>query len=153
PDGRTIELAYDPFGRRMLKQVFAAPGVGERRGGLVESTRFVWDGDELVHEIRTRANESGDPVVEERTYVFNDEGFVPIVQRDSAPGEEPRLWHYITDPAGAPEQLVDSAGRVACTLERTVWGAAVPSAGSVASTPLRFQGQYADDETGLHYNR
>lgn len=32
-----------------------------------------------------------------------------------------------------------------------MWGAAVWSSGG-ASTPLRFPGQYADAETGLHYN-
>ena len=34
-----------------------------------------------------------------------------------------------------------------------MWGCAAPRAGAVTSTPLRFQGQYADEETGLCYNR
>jgi RHS repeat-associated protein len=42
---------------------------------------------------------------------------------------------------------------VVCALDRRVWGHAEPATGSRRSTPLRFQGQYADDETGLHYNR
>ncbi len=154
PDGRTVEFRYDPFGRRVLKRVYAPlENAARRRGPLVEEVRFVWDGDALVHEIKTRAAAQGDPVVEERTYGFEDGGLVPLFQVNSAFGADPGLFHYLTDPAGAPDQLVDGAGRVVCSLERTAWGAAAPRAGAVTSTPLRFQGQYADEETGLCYNR
>ena len=155
PDGCTVDFRYDPFGRRVRKRVFAAPEApGARRPGrLLEEVRFVWDGDELVHEIKTRAIERGASVVGERTYGFDDDGLVPLFQYNSAFGPGPGLFHYLTDPVGAPEQLVDGAGRVVCTLIRSAWGAALPRAAAVTSTPLRFPGQYADDETRLHYNR
>lgn len=155
PDGRTVEMRYDSFGRRMVKRVYAPaePPGARRRGVLLEETRFVWDGDSLVHEIKTRAMESGDPIVEERTYGFADDGFVPLFQVNVALGAAPGVFHCLADPAGCPEQLVDGAGRVVCSLERTAWGAAAPRPGAATSTPLRFQGQYADEETGLFYNR
>ena len=38
-------------------------------------------------------------------------------------------------------------------LDRRAWGRTEPLDGARASTPLRFQGQYEDAETGLFYNR
>ena len=36
----------------------------------------MWDGDVLAHE-SVAADASGDPVVEERTYLFEDDSFEP----------------------------------------------------------------------------
>lgn len=158
PGGQIVDFRYDPFGRRTQKRIHASAGGGRLlcRGPLIEEIRFVWDGDELVHEIHTRAGQSGastDPIVEVRTYGFEDGGFVPLFQRVSASDERAGLFHCLPDPIGAPEQLVDGRGRVVCLLDRTAWGAAVVRPGAATSAPQRFQGQYADDETGLHYNR
>ncbi len=161
PGGQTVDFRYDPFGRRTLKRVYAAAEGGRLwcRGALLEEVRFVWDGDELAHEIRSRPAQSGtpddgaDPVVEVRTYGFEDGGHVPLFQQTSAFAAGAGLFHYLTDPVGAPEQLVDGSGHIVCHLERTAFGAAAARGASATSTPLRFQGQYADDETALHYNR
>jgi RHS repeat-associated protein len=59
----------------------------------------------------------------------------------------------VNDLAGFPERLVDGEGRVLGEITRTVWGAAALLEGSTAGTPLRFLGQYEDEETGLFYNR
>ena len=142
PDGRREEYTYDPLGRRTEARVLAARRVEER-------TRFVWDGDTVAHVIRER-----DPVVEERTFCFADGGFVPWAQRDDVPdghGGRRRTWSYfVADPIGTPDELVDGAGRVLTELDREAWGRTM--AGGEA-TPLRFQGQYEDGETGLFYNR
>ncbi len=62
-----------------------------------------------------------------------------------------RSWRYLADdPIGTPDALLDGAGRVLAELHREAWGRTV--AGGEA-TPLRFQGQYEDAETGLAYNR
>jgi RHS repeat-associated protein len=155
PDGRVVEMRHDPFGRRVLKRVYAPaePFGSRRRGPLLEQVRFVWDGDSLVHEIKTRAEGDGAALVEERTYGFEDDGFVPLFQVSSAFGPGPGVFHFVNDPVGAPDHLVDGAGRRVCSLDRTAWGAAGERAGAATSTPLRFQGQYADEETGLHDNR
>ncbi|WP_167375394.1 RHS repeat-associated core domain-containing protein [Burkholderia metallica] len=65
---------------------------------------------------------------------------------------------YQNDHLGTPQELLDESGKVvwlgryrAWGGEKTVWRE-VPERNEVGN-PVRFQGQYCDDETGLHYNR
>ena len=152
PSGEIVELAYDPLARRVEKRVSRVPGPGELPV-QVSRTRFVWDGDQLVHEIKETARRGGDPIIEERTYCFEDDSHEPAAQRDGGAGGPGGWLAYMNDPAGAPDRLVAADGSVACELERGPWGRMRPAAGSRAETPLRLQGQYEDEETGLAYNR
>jgi RHS repeat-associated protein len=147
PDGVRVELAYDPFARRVSKKV-TRNGASRSDRVAVSETRFVWEGDVLVHEIEARARASGDPVVEERTYWFKDDGFEPSAHR-----EKGGWFHYLNDSIGTPECLLAGDGSVACELLRTGWGKTEEAPGARAKTSIRFAGQYADPETGLHYNR
>jgi RHS repeat-associated protein len=155
PDGRRTEYAYDPLGRRVEARVLAAPTPGARPK-VEERTRFVWDGDTIAHAIRTRAVAGGDRIVEERTFCFEDGGFVPWAQCDDRPdgyGGRRKAWaFFVNDPIGTPEELVDGAGAVLTELDREVWGRTLAAESAQAETPLRFQGQYEDRETGLFYN-
>jgi RHS repeat-associated protein len=155
-DGVRVAFAYDPFARRMSKRVTTA-GATRLDRVIVSETRFVWDGDVLVHEIERRAQESGDPIVEERTYCFEDDDFAPVAHRerriDDVGREQGGWFHYVNDPIGTPERLVGTDGQVACELKRKAWGETEVAPGGKASTKLRFQGQYEDEETGLRYNR
>jgi RHS repeat-associated protein len=59
---------------------------------------------------------------------------------------------------GTPQELTDMNGEIAWAAEYKAWGYAydaLSKAGRQAGLkqPLRFQGQYYDHETGLHYNR
>ncbi len=67
--------------------------------------------------------------------------------------EDGRWVHYVNDQIGTPERLLENGGDVACELRRSAWGQTEVLPGAKASTPIRFQGQYADEETGLCYNR
>jgi YD repeat-containing protein len=118
PQGKVVEFAYDPFGRRVQKRVTEPAQAGTDRH-IVSLTRFVWDGASLIHEIRSTAAADGDPIVEERSYCFdNDAPYEPLAHRDADGG-----WlHYINDGAGTPERLIDDAGEVVCAMERTAWG-------------------------------
>jgi RHS repeat-associated protein len=156
PDGMRVEFGYDPFARRVSKRVTRA-GATLRERVAVSATRFVWDGDVLVHEIEVRAQASGDPVLEERTYWFEDDGFAPVAhrerRRDDVGRERGGWFHYLNDPIGTPERLIGADGEVACELRRSAWGETEEAPGGKASTRIRFQGQYEDEETGLAYNR
>ncbi|BEP61104.1 hypothetical protein GmRootV213_16580 [Variovorax sp. V213] len=65
---------------------------------------------------------------------------------------------YQCDHLGTPHELTDHEGRVAWSARYKAWGEAreaISEAGRRAglANPIRFQGQYFDAETGLHYNR
>ena len=158
PDGRLVEFAYDPFARRVEKRV-SRPAASGQKPVPVSQTRFVWDGNVLVHEIKTLAQAKGDPVVEERTYCFDDEGhgFEPVAHRDAHHRGEDRTdgdwFHYVNDPIGAPLRLLDANGTIACEMQRSAWGDTETAPEARTTTPLRFPGQYEDEETGLFYNR
>ena len=67
--------------------------------------------------------------------------------------------YYIhTDHLGTPQELTDRDGNLQWIGQYRAWGElakANDSKGNTANVemPLRFQGQYFDAETGLHYNR
>jgi RHS repeat-associated protein len=158
PDGRTMQFAYDPFARRVRKTVSVREGL-ERR--IVEETRIVWDAHTIAHELRHSAGRAN---LDERTYCFADGSFVPVAQRRAERpvatsttakqddvGTAVPWFSYVNDPAGTPQRLVDARGEVACELDRSAWG--LTPIAKTTTTPLRFQGQYEDDETGFYYNR
>ena len=60
-----------------------------------------------------------------------------------------RFYAIVADLVGSPAELVSPDGDLAGYQRQTLWGTTY---GSGASSPLRFPGQYADDETGLHYD-
>jgi RHS repeat-associated protein len=156
PDGVRVEFGYDPFARRVSKRVTRA-GATRRERVAVSETRFVWDGDVLVHEFEARAQANGDPVVEDRTYWFEDDGFTPVAhrerRRDDVGRERGGWFHYVNDPIGTPERLIGADGEVAYELRRSAGGETEEAPGAKASTRIRFQGQYEDEETGLRNNR
>jgi RHS repeat-associated protein len=154
PDGLLAEFAYDPFARRMSKRV-STPARGDDAASVV-TTRFVWDGDVLVHEVAKQAAAVGDPIVEERTYCFEDRSFVPVAhkERTGTIGAEACEWfHYLNDPIGTPARLLGADGHVACELPRSAWGDAQVSPTRTWKTSIRSQGQYNDSDILLCYNR
>ena len=67
------------------------------------------------------------------------------------------LW-YQCDHLGTPMELTDQNGEVAWTAQYKAWGEIKDTRSECAkqlgpTNPIRFQGQYHDHETGLHYNR
>ncbi|MFO0593093.1 MAG: RHS repeat-associated core domain-containing protein [Polyangiaceae bacterium] len=143
PGGAAVSYRYDPLGRRVEKQVGRAGIDGAIE--IEDRTRYVWDGDVLVHALHE--GPKGEPLGQ-CTFAFEEGRFFPIAQRDgdAATGS----WRaYVNDTAGTPAALLDDSGRDVQRIEHEVWGRAIGD----APTPLRFQGQYADPETGLHYNR
>ncbi|MBN6040238.1 RHS repeat-associated core domain-containing protein [Amycolatopsis sp. 195334CR] len=140
PEGDRWRYRYDPLGRRIAKQRLRPDG------GIAETTSFVWDGATLIEQIRV-----ADGVTESTTWNHLPGTATPVTQLDRGPAGE-RFHSVITDAVGTPTELVDEHGQLAWHSRRTLWGRELPSSAARASTPLRFPGQYADPESGLHYN-
>ncbi|MDR5795488.1 RHS repeat-associated core domain-containing protein, partial [Caballeronia sp. LZ008] len=65
---------------------------------------------------------------------------------------------YQNDHLGTPQELLDESGKVVWLARYRAWGGWKPTPygktdAAEADNAIRFQGQYADDETGLTYNR
>ncbi|SFC82475.1 RHS repeat-associated core domain-containing protein [Streptomyces aidingensis] len=150
PDGSQWRYLYDPFGRRIAKQRLGTDGAT-----VVEQTDFTWHDTTLVEQTTTGPEDAG-PV----TLAWDHAGLHPLTQSeygpaepDSPSGTDARFYAIVTDLVGTPTQLLDEHGETVWRARSTVWGiteAASRSGG--AATPLRFPGQYADEETGWHYN-
>ncbi len=142
PDGSRWRYLYDPLGRRQAK-LHLAPGDGR----LLARTDFVWDGPRLIEQVRVDAD--GDRQV--TTWEYHPLSAYPLTQRGEDSGADD-LVTLITDAVGTPTKVVTTAWVTAATAPAGVWGAPLDPAGGPSRTPLRFPGQYYDEETGLHYN-
>ncbi|WP_338663880.1 RHS repeat-associated core domain-containing protein [Pararoseomonas sp. SCSIO 73927] len=131
--GLATRYQYDPLGRRIAKIT----------GG--RTTRFAWDGDVLAAEW-TEGEGSGD--LTEWIQQPGDPEPVAMLPGDDGSA---RLRLFQTDPNGAPIRLLDMEGRVEWSARYGPLGFA-DQQGSLLN-PIRLQGQYEDEETGLHYNR
>ncbi|NUS64620.1 MAG: RHS repeat protein [Saccharothrix sp.] len=143
PDGTRWRYVYDPLGRRVAKQRLTADGAG-----VAEQVTFHWDGTVLAEQETAGAA---------TTWDWEPGGYRPITQVErarTAPQEwvDRRFYSIVTDVIGTASELVDSSGALAWRADSTLWGEALSRLASAASTPWRFQGQYFDQETGLHYN-
>ncbi len=75
-----------------------------------------------------------------------------------APAIDSMAW-YQCDHLGTPQALTDDDAGIAWNAEHRAWGTAKEVIRSAANgsvelrNPIRFQGQYHDHESGLHYNR
>ncbi|WP_456291887.1 RHS repeat-associated core domain-containing protein [Pseudomonas sp. AK106] len=68
------------------------------------------------------------------------------------------LAWYQCDHLGTPQEITDQTGNTAWSAQYKAWGEATEQRSEFAqqtglTNPIRFQGQYHDHETGLHYNR
>ncbi|MEW2118483.1 RHS repeat-associated core domain-containing protein [Streptomyces sp. NPDC005474] len=149
PDGTRWTYRYDPLGRRIAKERHAA-----EHASVAERTEFVWDGTTLCEQTTTSFQQP-DPV----TLTWDHQGMHPITQTEritdaGTPQDEidRRFFSMVTDLVGTPTELVDEEGDTAWYARSTVWGTTVWNRSARAYTPLRFPGQYFDQETGLHYN-
>ncbi|SCK35765.1 putative T7SS-secreted protein [Streptomyces sp. WMMB 322] len=153
PDGTRWRYLYDPLGRRIAKQRLGGDdgqGDGEQ---VLEQVDFTWDGTTLVEQTSTAPN-LPDPV----TLTWDHDGLRPLTQTERITNEttqaeiDSRFFAIATDLVGAPSELLDESGGIAWRTRSTLWGTTTWNADATAYTPLRFPGQYADPETGLHYN-
>ncbi|WP_343714742.1 RHS repeat-associated core domain-containing protein [Inquilinus sp.] len=156
---RETRFAYDALGRRIRKETRSwgppaanAPEAGEPQ--LTEGqTSFLWTGNRLLAEAEAAPGEMpSDPCA--TVYLFEPGTFRPLAQvRRSAADETGVVYHYHCDRLGTPQELTGDDGTVVWQADLKAWGAVAAVAVGAVPNPLRFQGQYHDVETGLHYNR
>jgi RHS repeat-associated protein len=138
PDGARWRYVYDPAGRRVAKQRLAADG------SVAEETRFTWDGPRLAEQVTSTGHGT--------TWDYAPGNHLPLTQIDhasgsraDAPAVDARFHAVITDLSGAPECRTPLPTETAA-------GAGDGARAGAVDCPLRFPGQYADSETGWHYN-
>ncbi|MFJ4065893.1 RHS repeat-associated core domain-containing protein [Pseudomonas sp. NPDC089996] len=131
----TGQYRYDSLGRRVAKEA-QVNGVGEQK-------QFLWQGLRMLRE-----ETPGQSIM----YLYEPGSYAPLARIDQAEGEEQKLYYFHTDQIGTPLELTDSDGTIVWQATYRSWGAIEHTAVAQVEQNLRFQGQYFDDETGLHYN-
>ncbi|MDY0938440.1 RHS repeat-associated core domain-containing protein [Pseudomonas viridiflava] len=164
PDGIRVEAnyRYDALSRRIAKTV--------RVGEALSLVRYGWDGGRQCAEafdgmLRTTVHEPDSfvPLLRLEQHCEPDSPDLLAVRKDmAAAGEplpaqcrpelgEPIFSFFHTDHIGTPLQLSDEHGRVTWQARPDDWRAVAHEQGST-DQPIRFQGQYHDEESGLYYN-
>ena len=165
----STEYRYDPLGRRTAK-------IHNR-----ETTVYHWQEDTLAIESTNGQNthylfepgtfeplaqfQTASPIGIEREdkpaepYSYDPETD-PLLKIPPEPQEQseaqPELVYYQLDHLGTPIAAHNAKGEAVWTAEYEAWGRIrneTVSDGLKANIPFRFQGQYYDEESGLHYNR
>jgi len=118
---------YDALDRRVAKS------------DAFGTTHFAWDGDLMAMERR-----GGNEI----TYLYHPESFVPL-----AHVHDGVVHHLHTDHLGTPLEASNDAGELSWQMTYTTWGNTLVEEVAQIEQRVRFQGQYFDAETGLHYNQ
>ncbi|MCS2154605.1 DUF6531 domain-containing protein [Scandinavium goeteborgense] len=148
PGGERWRYAYDPFGRRIRKEKLSDIAAGTRPVGC----EYQWSGDQLIAETPLYAD--GTAAYEESIHWLYAPGALTPVARQ----EKGKLHYVVSDHMGTPRELLTEQGKRAWAGRLSLWGkgsqwAVAANDAEKLSCNLRFAGQYADEESGLHYNR
>ena len=176
-------FAYDPLGRRVAKHsqatrtmygwdgdtlalessVHRGHAAGERTVHYAyERGSFV----PLVQATRSRAVRLAH-TTDVKALMADNDGKYDIAldplwngeyEQEAEPFGKDEIAFYQCDHLGTPQELTDCEGKVAWSAQYKAWGKAKEAISEAARkagirNPIRFQGQYLDEETGLHYNR
>ncbi|MBH3361508.1 RHS repeat-associated core domain-containing protein [Pseudomonas sp. URMO17WK12:I11] len=131
-NGQVAKYRYDAFGRRIEKDVAGAV------------TEFFWQGERLIGDWAPGRS---------RSYVYEPMSFRPLVMVDGDGAENAHPYYYQLDHLGTPQELTSAQGRICWSVRYKAYGNVARLDIEEVDNPLRFQGQYFDAETGLHYNR
>jgi len=132
PGGSTATYKYDAFGRRIEKTIDG------------HTTEFLWQGERLIAESAENRY---------RSYIYEPGSFRPLAMLDGEGPLKAAPFYYQLDHLGTPQELTDYSGEIMWSARYRAYGNLAALDVSEIDNPLRFQGQYFDAETGLHYNR
>jgi RHS repeat-associated protein len=129
PDGGVVAYKYDPFGRRIEKNV----------NGTI--TAYLYDGNAILLELdaagRMTARYTHGPTID-----------WPLVMERAG-----QTWFYHGDALGSVAALTDSSGNLRRTYAYDSWGRSQSAGDSQPPNPFLFAGRQYDAETGLYYMR
>ncbi|WP_262416921.1 RHS repeat-associated core domain-containing protein [Pseudomonas sp. P867] len=131
PNGETASYRYDPFGRRVSKTVDDI------------TTEFFWQGDKLIAEHHADCHHS---------YIYEPNSFRPLALLEGYGPQATTPYNYQLDHLGTPQELTSPEGEIVWSAHYRAYGQIARFDVSKIDNPLRFQGQYFDAESGLHYN-
>ena len=144
----TWSYTYDALGRRIGKG--RLKDSQEVSDDLSNQTRFVWEGSHLLQEIHPDGR---------YTYIYTDpDSYEPLAQvRDWTTEERENRQetnYFHCNQIGIPREMTDKDGNLLWFGNYTGWGRLKEETKVTDSAyqPFRLQNQYADRETGLHYN-
>ncbi|MGY2220383.1 RHS repeat-associated core domain-containing protein, partial [Pseudomonas sp. SDO558_S425] len=132
PDGTGAAYRYDPFGRRIAKILNG------------QTTEFFWQGEKLIAEHNADHHQS---------YLYEPNSFRPLALLKGYGPEDVKPFHYQLDHLGTPQELTAPDGEIVWSAHYRAYGQIAKLDANTVTNPLRFQGQYFDPESGLHYNR
>ncbi|VXC73653.1 YD repeat-/RHS repeat-containing protein [Enterobacterales bacterium 8AC] len=161
PKGERWRYGYDAFGRRIRKlriidtlQQASLPDEQPLAPAklALSGYEYLWSGDQLIEEV---------PIYADGTVAY-DQGihwlYAPGALTPVARYEKGKLHYVVADHLGTPRELLNEQGKVVWANRLSTWGKAelwgqAANDEDKVSCNLRFAGQYADAESGLHYNR
>lgn len=132
--GQVTQMGYDVQGRRVYKKT------GEKK------IEFSWDGDHLLFD----KDEWGHV----REFVYYPGTFEPLALiRQRKNSDKKETYYYQNDVVGLPQELTNEYARPVWSADYGAFGAVEKFHENEIDNPLRFQGQYYDEEFDLNYNR
>jgi RHS repeat-associated protein len=145
--GVQCRYIYDAFGRRIAKERLSDQGA--------RSTRYLWQGATLIEESQTLT--AALDVTHTRTirHHFEPGTFNPLAREVIEHGNI-QFYPIVTDHLGTPKEMFTTNGECVWQSDATLWGRTTEKSliphGQPIRCNLRFQNQWEDEETGLHYN-
>jgi len=142
-----------------------------RRGHATDerTVHYVYERDSFVPLVQAVRNQALrlPPTTDVKALMAGNDGKYDIAldplwngefEQEAEPFGKDEIAFYQCDHLGTPQELTDCEGKVAWSAQYKAWGQAKEAISEAARkagirNPIRFQGQYLDDETGLHYNR
>ncbi|WP_200877001.1 RHS repeat-associated core domain-containing protein, partial [Taylorella equigenitalis] len=173
------QYRYDVFGRRIGKRVVdvRTKEVLEQTlydwdGLTIASEDRIGEQLAVQAQIRKEAHSEIRKLSSEVQYLYEDGEFVPLVQYTNsatvglgygsfgggsggAGSSSPAVYHYVNDQIGTPQILMNAEQEVVWEAQAKAWGDTIISAPVSDDGVInnhRFQGQYFDAESELHYN-
>ncbi|MGP5159279.1 RHS repeat domain-containing protein [Pseudoalteromonas prydzensis] len=128
-NGTLTQYDYDPLGRRIAKHT---------EQGKID---YIWDNDQLIGEYQHG---------EYTWYINLPNQFHPI-----ALIKKGEVYYYHLDQLNTPRFVTNNKAEVVWENQADVYGYEESEVNNTNNftQPIRFQGQYLDEESGLHYNR